>query len=547
MGRTSSKRKSLSSLARMHRSDSRSLVGVCVSVKKITRESLQSSRRFDGTNTHTFFSDLISPERHEESSTPFEDLLPPTELSQAKSTYFLGSSLQRAHDRPYQPRIPQDKASELTSVAVESSQMVLQGINPDSATVTTASPQEELMERNYSQALTMTMTDLSPNAALGIGGVQSEGTHCNVSRESCRENSSIDLLESPSPTNMEVKRTVSTTSSVAALHCPPPNENVMSPWGCNIAIYSGQNTRPLCETPKVSSPLEAACSTTSLAAALVVSPKFSPPPFKASDFHSKPLQAASKLTELDTKILPFTHVSSRQLALDHDTPPPTRVPFLWEPPALQQPASAGDAETIPIYLTGITESLRENEFQATMCQTIRTPTKMRLNSCPDSPALNPPMLQPRVSSSYALKEEVCHLLQIARPIAYYRFGSPRPIKFVLTPTPIKNPKESCQHSTPQHSYHSAPPCILRKASSSDWRLLSPSLHGNPTNLAQCDLHVDLQQPTEEEFFLQTPQTLCRPSHTSRVGKRLKTLDFDDMVDITKEDFMCLDLLGVFSE
>ena len=167
-------------------------------------------------------------------------------------------------------------------------------------------------------------------------------------------------------------------------------------------------------------------------------------------------------------------------------------------------------------------------------------SKKHARPCPRSPILKPQVLQPRIHSSFSFTNEFGGLKNVTKPpaVCCYSFGSPKPLCHLLTTTPIKAKQENHHDETPQQSCPLTPPGILRKAisCSPEWGLPSPSL-------LHYDFQADSKQPSAEDFFLQPPQLLHRDS--ARVAKRVKTLNFDDMVDVTDEDFMCLDLFANF--
>lgn len=418
------------------------------------------------------------------------------------------------------------------------------GTNTDSAAADVASPHPEL-EKGFSAAPTTTLKDLPPNPVTEKTRAPAEGTHiqCNATPESYRDRSTMDFLESPLDTAVKVKRTVSISDSNAVAQCTISNVDVRprprSTQTCPRV--------PLFEARSTSSPARAARSDNFLAEALVESPKLIPPSFKGDDLQvSTQLLSDERQAALAVATSVFTPNASRQLTIGDDTPTPPRVPSPWlQPPALRHQTNIEEeADMMQIHGIGNIQPLQEIDFQG------RTPTKVRFNPRSDSPVLNPPMLQPRISSGYAFKEEVDEMLHMARPLSVqcYRFGSPRPISYFLNPTPIKVPEIECHTSTPRQLETSG---ILRKpdAHCADWRLppVSPRQHGHPLNTTQRHLLVDLPKGTEEEFFLQTPQAMCDHTYSSPVAKRLKTSDFDDIVHIADDDFMCLDLLDAFSE
>ncbi|KAI2513387.1 hypothetical protein MHU86_861 [Fragilaria crotonensis] len=461
---------------------------------------------------------LVSPERQEESSTNVTELLSPAELSQPKSAYFVGYSIHRVDRKSFQTQIPEARLSEPTFLTVENVQTPMPGSSTDSAAADVASPHQEL-EKGFSAAPTTTLKDLPPNPVPKKTRAPSEGTHtqCDASPESYCDRSTIDFVKSPSRTTVKVKRT-----------------------------HSNMPSRSSFETRSTSSPTRAARSDTLSTEGLVESPKLIPPSFKGGDLQESTQLSDERRAALAVATSLFTLNESRQLTLGDDTPTPPRAPLPWlQPPALRHQTNIEeDADMMQIHGIGNIQPLQEIDVQG------RTSIKVRFNPCSDSPELNPPMLQPRISSGYALKEEVDEMLHMARPLSvnYYRFGSPRPINYCLNPTPIKVPEVGCHTSTPRQL---EPSGILSKpfAHCADCRLppVSPSQYDHPPNTTQRDLLVDSPlDATEDQFFLQTPQAMRDHTYSSPVAKRLKTSDFDDIVHIADDDFMCLDLLDAFS-
>lgn len=419
------------------------------------------------------------------------------------------------------------------------------GSSTDSAAADVASPHQEL-EKGFSAAPTTTLKDLPPNPVPEKTRAPSEGTHtqCDASPESYRDRSTIDFVKSPSRTTVKVKRTVSISDSDAVAQCPISNDDVC-PTPRSIQTCPRV---PLFETRSTSSPTRAARSDTLSTEGLVESPKLIPPSFKGGDLQESTQLSDERRAALAVATSLFTLNESRQLTLGDDTPTPPRAPLPWlQPPALRHQTNIEeDADMMQIHGIGNIQPLQEIDVQG------RTSIKVRFNPCSDSPELNPPMLQPRLSSGYALKEEVDEMLHMARPLSvnYYRFGSPRPINYCLNPTPIKVPEVGCHTSTPRQL---EPSGILSKpfAHCADCRLppVSPSQYDHPPNTTQRDLLPVVDLPlaaTEDQFFLQTPQAMRDHTYSSPVAKRLKTSDFDDIVHIADDDFMCLDLLDAFS-
>ena len=492
------------------------------------QEQYDNGLNVSATNPHVLNSDLVSPERQEESSTNVTELLPAAELSQPKTAYFVGYSIHRLDKKSSHTQIAEARLSEHMSKTAENFQTPISGTSTDSAAADATSPHPE-SEKDFPAASTTTLKDLPTNPVTEKTRAPSGGTHshCNASRDRC----TIDCIELSSRTSGKVQRTVSISDSDAVAQFPLSNDDGSSrPRSIQTCPRI-----PLFETRSISSPARAARSDTFLAEELVVFPKL------IELQASKQMQSDGPRAALEVATSLFSLNPSRQLTLGDDTP----VSLPWQQPLpLRNQTNVENADKMQMHGIGNIQALREIDVQG------HTPTKMRFNPCPDSPVLNPPMLQPRVSSGYALKQEVDEMLKMARPLAvnYYRFGSPKPINYFLTPTPIKIPEAGCHSSTPRQP---EPPGILRKANAhdADWTLppFSPKHHEHPPNTAQSDLQVDLPQATEDEFFLQTPQALRDHTFTSRVGKRLKTLDFDDIVHIADDDFMCLDLLEAFSE
>jgi hypothetical protein len=496
---------------------------------------------------HALFSDLVSPERREEFSITAAELLSPAKLSQPKSAYFVGYSIHRVEENYSQTQIPGTSISEAMSLADENFQTQMLGTHTDSAAAGAAAPHRE-SEKGFSVPSATLVKDVPTNLVWEKTRALSEGTHThsNASRESYRDRSSIDFLESTSHTSMKVKRTVSITDSDAVAPSPLPNDDVPPrPRGIQTCLQV-----PLFEIRSISSPARDARSDIFLAEALVVSPKLMLPSFEFGDLQgSKQLEADEQRAPLELATSLLTLNASGQLNLGDNTSSSPRATLPWpQLPTLCRQTNVEDVDMMKIYGKGKIQPIREFDVQK------GTPTKKRFNQCADSPIQNPPMLQPRASNGYALKEVVDEMLHMARPraVCHYRFGSPSPINYFMTPTPIKVPEVRCYNSTPrEESCQLKPPGILRKAGAhcTDWRSLpvSPRQHGHLPNITQSDLLADFPQASEEEFFLQTPHALRDQPYTSRACKRLKTLDFDDIVHIADDDFMCLDLLEAFSE
>jgi hypothetical protein len=346
-----------------------------------------------------------------------------------------------------------------------------------------------------------------------------------------------------SPTQMEetIKRAVSFAPGDTAGH-PLPVEDTWSKVPLpEMDTTTRQVTTISFGTPNIKS--QAWDAPTALHEANALSPnRFFAGSSTAND-HQAPLPVAT---------LSMTKDDATSMTLVDSTPPPTRM-TQGQPPVLQQQRSSNYADTTPLHIKSTKRPLREVDVEAFMRHVLRAPNKKRGKQCPTSPAVKPLTLQPRVSSSYSLTDDFDGLKHVDRQLAvsYYRFGSPRPISHLLTPTPItiSDPKHS--DSTPQDPHHLMPPGILRKTSacSADWGFPSLNVASPPTGSMNHDLLTDFQQPGDDGFFLQPPHLLRRASSTSQVGKRPKTVDFafDEFSDETNEDVMCLDLLDSFIE
>lgn len=372
---------------------------------------------------------------------------------------------------------------------------------------------------------------------------QSKPSGLSTLHSFCNEQASAtfakDSFGSPTQLKEAIKRAVSFAAGDTALLPPSRDSQIVHSWSKALLpemmeTATRQVTTVAFETPNIKSLAWDDPSKASLNGASTF-----PAGSRNNDDHQARLQVAT---------LPKEDATSATIV--DSTPPPTRM-VPGQPPVLQQQHSFNYADTTPLQIKSTKRPLQEVDVEAFMRHVLRAPDKKRGKQCQKSLTVKPLTLQPRVSSSYSLTDDFDGLKYVDRPVAvsYYRFGSPRPISHLLTPTPMTASEPKHSNSTPQGLCHLTPPGICRKTSacSADWGFPALSVTSPGTGSINHDLLADVQQPGDDMFFLQPPHLLRRASSTSQVGKRPKIGEFDEFTGETNDDFMCLDLFNSFIE